>query len=157
MPLPVAVAVKPWPLPEMAQVTVKLAGVGTATAQLAEQVAGQEVLGLGVAWTMGKVDRFLPEKARSSTVFKQPEAPKEPAVLTADETVQLSPFQVNTEKDKGYRATNSISGSRLDTAIKDIPMPIEVITEQFLKDTGSQDLRQSLRYSAGIQLQSSLN
>ncbi|MBK8219014.1 MAG: hypothetical protein IPK71_35230 [Myxococcales bacterium] len=37
------------------------------------------LLGLGVAWTMGKVDRFLPEKARSSTVFKQPEAPKEPA------------------------------------------------------------------------------
>ena len=72
----------------------------------------------------------------------------------SDELVILSPFTVNTEKDKGYRATNSISGSRLDTAIKDIPMPIEVITEQFLKDTGSQDLRQSLRYSAGIQLQS---
>jgi len=33
-------------------------------------------------------------------------------------------------------------------------MPIEVITEQFLKDTGSRDLRQGLRYSAGIQLQS---
>ena len=31
-------------------------------------------------------------------------------------------------------------------------MPIEVITEQFLRDTGSTDLRQSLRYSAGIQL-----
>jgi len=66
----------------------------------------------------------------------------------------LSPFKVTTDKDSGYRATNSISGSRLDTAIKDIPMPIEVITERFLRDTGSTDLRQSLRYSAGILLQS---
>ncbi len=82
------------------------------------------------------------------------DAPKEPAALTADETVQLSPFQVNTEKDKGYRATNSISGSRLDTAIKDIPMPIEVITEEFVRDVGAKDLRESLRYSAGIILRS---
>lgn len=71
-----------------------------------------------------------------------------------EEIVVLSPFKVTTEKDRGYRATNSISGSRLDTSIKDIPMPIEVITEQFLKDTGAKDLRQGLRYSAGIQLQS---
>ncbi len=70
------------------------------------------------------------------------------------ETVVLTPFDVNTSKDKGYRATNTISGSRLDTPIKDMPMPIEVITEKLLRDTGSTDLRQSLRYSAGILLQS---
>ncbi len=71
----------------------------------------------------------------------------------ADEVVVLNPFQVTTEKDRGYRATNSISGTRLDTAIKELPMPIEVITEEFLRDTGSTDLRQSLRYSSGILLQ----
>lgn len=70
------------------------------------------------------------------------------------ETVVLSPFKVTTERDKGYRATNSISGTRLDTPIKELPMPIEVITEAFLRDTGSSDLRQSLRYSSGIILQS---
>ncbi len=76
------------------------------------------------------------------------------AVAPEGETIELSPFKVVTEKDNGYRATNSISGTRLNTAIKDLPMPIEVITEKFLRDTGSTDLRQSLRYSAGIQLQS---
>jgi len=84
-------------------------------------------------------------------------SPATPAVGSAernDEVLVLSPFTVTTDKDRGYRATNSISGSRLNTAIKDIPMPIEVITEEFLKDTGSKDLRSSLRYSAGIQLQS---
>ncbi len=72
----------------------------------------------------------------------------------AEDTVTLSPFTVSTEQDKGYRATNSISGTRLDTPIKELPMPIEVITESFLRDTGANDLRQSLRYSAGIILQS---
>ena len=77
------------------------------------------------------------------------------AAPTADEQfVKLSPFKVTTDKDKGYKATNTTSGTRLDTAIKDLPMPIEVITDQFIKDTGATDLRQSLRYSAGIQLQS---
>lgn len=70
-----------------------------------------------------------------------------------DEVVMLTPFQVSTDKDRGYRATNSTSGTRLDTAIKDLPMPIEVITEEFLRDTGASDLRQSLKYSSGILLQ----
>ena len=34
----------------------------------------------------------------------------------ADETIELSPFTVSTSKDKGYRATNSISGTRLNSA-----------------------------------------
>lgn len=71
-----------------------------------------------------------------------------------EEAVVLSPFEIRTDKDKGYLATNSISGSRLNTPIKEIPMPIEVITEKFVRDTGSTDLRESLRYSAGILLQS---
>lgn len=79
----------------------------------------------------------------------------EPSTESAaqEEPVVLSPFNVDASRDKGYRATNSISGSRLNTAIKDIPMPIEVVTEEFLRDTGSTDLRQSLRYSSGILLQ----
>jgi iron complex outermembrane recepter protein len=72
---------------------------------------------------------------------------------TEDEPVLLSPFTVDSTRDKGYRATNSISGTRLNTAIKDLPMPIEVITGEFLRDTGARDLRESLRYSSGILLQ----
>ncbi len=71
-----------------------------------------------------------------------------------DDTVVLSPFSVTTSKDKGYKATNAISGTRLDSPIKDLPMPMEVITEKFIRDTGALTLRDALRYSAGIQLQS---
>lgn len=67
---------------------------------------------------------------------------------------ELSPFTVNAEDDKGYRATNTISGTRLNALIKDLPMPIEVITDEFIKDTGATDLREALGYSAGIILTS---
>ena len=84
----------------------------------------------------------------------QPSAKSDTPKLGADETIVLSPFVVTTDKDTGYRATNSISGSRLDTPIKDSPMAIEVITRQFLEDTGATDLRSALKYSSGIILQS---
>ena len=92
------------------------------------------------------------EKAAAATDGSSATA-KAPAT-TDDGVLVLTPFTVTTKHDKGYRATNSISGTRLNTAIKDIPMPIEVITEQFIRDTGAQNLRESLRYSAGVLLQS---
>ena len=96
---------------------------------------------------------FWPAVARSQVAAKPADAAAKVAAAD-EETIVLSPFKVSTEKDKGYQATNSVSGSRLNTAIKEIPMPIEVITEKFLRDTGSNDLRMGLRYSAGILLQS---
>lgn len=70
------------------------------------------------------------------------------------EVVELSPFKVDVTKDRGYAATNVISGSRVDTPIKDIPLPIQVITSEFIRDTGATDLRRSLAYSSSITLQS---
>lgn len=70
-----------------------------------------------------------------------------------DEVVELSPFTVTTDKDRGYQATNAISGSRVDSAIKDLPIAMHVVTSEFIKDTGATDLRKSLSYVAGISLQ----
>ena len=69
------------------------------------------------------------------------------------EVVNLSPFVVSTAKDQGYLATNVISGSRVDTAIKDIPISINVITSEFISDIAATDLRGSLAYTSGIMLQ----
>ena len=71
-----------------------------------------------------------------------------------DDIFELSPFSVDSSDDTGYRATNTISGTRLNTAIRDIPMPIEVITEAFIEDTAAGDLREALAYSSGIVLES---
>lgn len=80
--------------------------------------------------------------------------PAEDSEFDPDKVFVLSPFQVDASKDSGYRATNSISGTRLNTPLKDVPMPIEIITNEFIKDTGAQDLRQALAYSAGVVLTS---
>src|SRR3954470_8639643 len=50
-----------------------------------------------------------------------------PAAASTDgEVVKLSPFTVSTQRDYGYRASNSIAGTRTDTPIKDIPINIQV-------------------------------
>jgi outer membrane receptor protein involved in Fe transport len=67
---------------------------------------------------------------------------------------ELSPFEVSSSGDKGYYASNTISGSRISVPIQDIPLTIEVVTSEFIEDTGATDLRDSLKYSAGVMLQS---
>jgi len=54
-------------------------------------------------------------------------------LFAQDETYTLDPFTVQGETN-GYSATNSISGTRVNTRIKDIPVPITVITENLIED-----------------------
>jgi len=84
----------------------------------------------------------------------EPGAAKETSPSLDEDTIVLSPFEVSTSKDKGYKATNATSGTRLNTPIKDIPINLEVITNDFMRDTGATNLREGLRYSAGIVLES---
>ena len=92
-----------------------------------------------------------PSLAPAQTTADRPVAVAD--VDKKDETVQLSPFKVTTTKDRGYAATNAISGSRVDAAIKDLPIPMQVITSEFINDIGATDLRKSLSYISGISLQ----
>ncbi|MFO7724688.1 MAG: hypothetical protein R6V45_03980, partial [Oceanipulchritudo sp.] len=71
-----------------------------------------------------------------------------------DPVFELSPFEVSTSEDSGYYASNAISGSRINVPIQDMPLTIEVVTSEFIQDTGATDLRESLKYSSGILLQS---
>ena len=66
------------------------------------------------------------------------------------EIYQLSPFTVDASEDVGYRSTNSTSGTSLNTAIKDIPMSIEVINAEFLTDIGATNFKEALAYSSGV-------
>jgi iron complex outermembrane receptor protein len=69
---------------------------------------------------------------------------------TDESTLKLSVFSVSTNKDVGYRAANSVSATRVDTAIKDLPFSVSAFTSQFIKDTNSLDLFDVVRYSAGV-------
>ena len=73
-----------------------------------------------------------------------------PSVPTEDETIVLNTFTVSTTADKGYRAGNSVSATRIDTPIKDLPFTISAFTEQFITDTAAMDLQDVLRFAPGV-------
>jgi len=68
------------------------------------------------------------------------------------ETVELSPFVVNTAKDRGYLAENTLAGSRLNTKLRDTPGSISVFTREFLDDLGINDIRQLVEYSVNSEV-----
>jgi len=79
-------------------------------------------------------------------VIAQPTAP----AATAQETIVLSEFRVDSTQDTGYVATNSAAGTRLNTPIKQLPMQLEVVTRDFIEDIGAVDIKEALLYSAGV-------
>jgi len=72
-----------------------------------------------------------------------------PAARPADAApaVVLSPFEVNAAQDQGYTASNTLAGSRLNTALRDTPAAISVFTKDFLDDIGAINVTQALEYS----------
>jgi len=72
------------------------------------------------------------------------------AAKPGDETIVLSTFTVTTTNDKGYRASNSVSATRIDTPIKDLPFAVSAFTEQFLSDIGTRDLTDVLKFAPAV-------
>jgi len=61
----------------------------------------------------------------------------------SEDIIELSPFSVTAEDDTGYAATSTLAGTRLKTDLKDLAGAIQIVTEQFMEDTGvtsSEDL-----------------
>jgi iron complex outermembrane receptor protein len=66
------------------------------------------------------------------------------------ETVTLSPFEVTTSSDRGYRAGNSVSATRIDTPIKDLPFSISAFTAEFIEDIGALELLDIVSFAPGV-------
>jgi iron complex outermembrane recepter protein len=50
------------------------------------------------------------------------------------EVVELTPFTVSTNLDRGYQAQSTLGGSRLRTDLKDVAAPTTAFTAEFLRD-----------------------
>jgi hypothetical protein len=87
-------------------------------------------------------------QAQSTSVSNSPAAP----AAQADEIIELSPFTVDASKDKGYRAENTLAGSRLNTALRDTAAPVSVFTEEFLQDLAITNIDDLMDYTVGTQL-----
>jgi iron complex outermembrane recepter protein len=64
--------------------------------------------------------------------------------------VRVSPFDVSSQLDNGYRASNSVTGSRFDAPIRDLPFAIQAFTESFIKDQKPRNIFDVARYSPGV-------
>lgn len=82
---------------------------------------------------------ILPCAARAQTADRE-----------APEPITLPTFEVSTSQDVGYRAGNSVSATRIDTPIKNLPFTISAFTEQFITDTAALDLQDILKFAPGV-------
>lgn len=68
-----------------------------------------------------------------------------------EDAIVLSPFEVDSRSDRGYYATNTLAGSRLDTELRDLAASISVMTSEFLNDIAAHDLETAMVYALNVQ------
>ncbi|MSU49135.1 MAG: hypothetical protein EXS37_08645 [Opitutus sp.] len=68
-----------------------------------------------------------------------------------DEVVTLSPFEVSAGGEKGYSASSSLSGTRLNSKLEDIASSITVVTKQQLLDTAALDINDIFQFEVGTE------
>ncbi len=64
--------------------------------------------------------------------------------------IRVTPFDVASYLDNGYRASNAVSASRFDAPIKDLPFAIQAFTDAFIADQKPRNLFDIARYSPGV-------
>jgi len=105
---------------------------------------------------------ILPHPARVLAVvlcvLSPPVAPAQSqAVLPAgaphgEVAEELSPFEVRSARDKGYRVVDSMTSTGIGVELVKTPLSIQVINENFLEDLNLDNLHQSLRFVSGVQI-----
>ncbi len=77
--------------------------------------------------------------------------PEELAAIKSDQdTLQLSVFEVRTDKDIGYQGVDGGMGGRVDLKFKDTASGISSITKEFMDDWAITDMRDAFRYSMSV-------
>ncbi len=105
-----------------------------------------------------RLSRLLHRLALLAAVAVSPSLVHAQAVAATDEEpekrdlVRLSPFVVTGDDADGYRATSTLAGTRLKTSLRDVASSISVVTEEFLRDTGSRNSEDLLVYTLGTEV-----
>lgn len=68
----------------------------------------------------------------------------------ADEVFELSPFTVDTTGDEGWRASSTLTGSRTNQELKNVPLSVDALTAEFMEDMGIYTLEDASLYIAGV-------
>lgn len=68
---------------------------------------------------------------------------------TPDQIVQLDPFNVETNRDVGYTAVDSLAGGRSNLPLRVTAAPISSLTRAFIDDVQLTNVRDALRWTGG--------
>jgi iron complex outermembrane receptor protein len=71
---------------------------------------------------------------------------------TTESVIELSPFEVVADKDVGYQAANTTSGSRLNSRLRDTPASVAAFTPEFLADIAATNLEEMLGHATNIEI-----
>ena len=74
-----------------------------------------------------------------------------PTQADDDDLIEMSPFVVDSTKDSRYLAASSLSGSRLNTELRNVAAVIDVFTAEIIQDFGIGDLDDLMDYAANLQ------
>lgn len=80
-----------------------------------------------------------------------PPPPSERRVATA-ETIELSPFIVETQSSQGYYASQTLAGGRLRQDLKDLGTSIQVVTKEFMDDLAITGIEELFQYTTGTEV-----
>lgn len=72
-----------------------------------------------------------------------------PKPAPAEEAIVLPEFNV-AGTDEGWTATNTLTGTRTNMSLRDLPRSMQVITSEFLNDIGALTLTDATDYMSGI-------
>jgi iron complex outermembrane receptor protein len=64
--------------------------------------------------------------------------------------VQLSPFEVSEETDRGYIATRASGATKTNTPMIELPHSIQVLNSEFIADTASNNVFQAARFVSNV-------
>ncbi len=81
-------------------------------------------------------------------------APAAPAADVQKDAILLTPFEVSTDKDRGYAAGNTLAGGRINTPLELTPSSIQVITKQFMDDFAITDFNDAAQWTMNVDLPS---
>jgi outer membrane receptor for ferric coprogen and ferric-rhodotorulic acid len=84
----------------------------------------------------------------AATALAQSVAPSATSAASAaeDAAVILNPFVVSTDANKGYYASETLSGTQLKSQVRDLANPITILTEEFMRDIGAVNYEEALEF-----------
>lgn len=121
---------------------------GTELVALVDQASGAVAIKRRTA-----VERAAPATERATRAgprWRWQRRAQETSGGAEDDVVVLSPFDVRSGADAGYRAENSVSATRLARPIGELPMSVMAFTEEFIADQKAYDLYDIVKWAPGV-------